>query len=97
MNHVNVSKKLLIKLADFKFFFVYQAGLAGAFAQFTLGVPRTGAQSALEDHLRRQGWEVGNIDYMGRDSFDNIWTKICETMATAPSSQSTRPRGIAKK
>jgi hypothetical protein len=58
-----------------------QSGLAGAFAQLTLGAPRTAEQSALDDHLRRQGWEVGNIDYMGRDSFDNIWSKICETLS----------------
>ncbi|XP_044257588.1 proline-rich extensin-like protein EPR1 isoform X2 [Tribolium madens] len=56
-------------------------GLAGAFAQLTLGAPRTAEQSALDDHLRRQGWEVGNIDYMGRDSFDNIWNKICQTLS----------------
>ncbi|XP_031329782.1 glycogenin-2-like isoform X3 [Photinus pyralis] len=60
------------------------AGLAGAFARLTLGAPRTAEQAMLEDQLRRQGWEVGNIDYMGRDSFDNIWTKICETLNTAP-------------
>ncbi|XP_015838868.1 proteoglycan 4 isoform X1 [Tribolium castaneum] len=58
-------------------------GLAGAFAQLTLGAPRTAEQSALDDHLRRQGWEVGNIDYMGRDSFDNIWNKICQTLSAA--------------
>ncbi|RZC40559.1 app1-like, partial [Asbolus verrucosus] len=33
------------------------SGLAGAFAQLTLGAPRTAEQSALDDHLRRQGWE----------------------------------------
>ncbi|KAK9758439.1 Glycosyl transferase family 8 [Popillia japonica] len=57
------------------------SGLAGAFAQFTLGVKRTAAQDAFENHLRRQAWEVGNIDYMGRDSFDNIWSKICQTLS----------------
>lgn len=61
---------------------VFQSGLAGAFARLTLGAPRTQEQNVLEDHLRRQGWEVGNIDYMGRDSFDNIWSKICETIST---------------
>ncbi|GJQ67512.1 hypothetical protein Trydic_g5144 [Trypoxylus dichotomus] len=59
-----------------------QSGLAGAFAQFTLGERRSPSQDALENHLRRQAWEVGNIDYMGRDSFDNIWTKICQTLST---------------
>nr|XP_023027803.1 flocculation protein FLO11-like isoform X2 [Leptinotarsa decemlineata] len=59
------------------------AGLAGAFAKLTLGTPRTPEQAALDDHLRRQGWEVGNIDYLGRDSFKNIWSKICETLSAA--------------
>lgn len=56
--------------------------MAGAFAQMTLGAPRSSAQSALEDHFRRQSWEVGNIDYRGRDSFANIWKKISETLST---------------
>ncbi|KAF5275357.1 hypothetical protein FQR65_LT04185 [Abscondita terminalis] len=60
------------------------AGLAGAFARLTIGAPRTPEQAMLEDQLRRQGWEVGNIDYMGRDSFDNIWSKICETLEAGP-------------
>lgn len=59
-------------------------GLAGAFAQFNLGTPRSQGQSDLEEHLRRQSWEVGNIDYMGRDAFDKIWSKISETIATPP-------------
>ncbi|KAF7287457.1 hypothetical protein GWI33_001425 [Rhynchophorus ferrugineus] len=63
------------------------AGLAGAFAQLTLGVPRTQEQEAFESLLRKQAWEVGNIDYLGRDSFENIWSKITETLnagASAP-------------
>ncbi|XP_057656127.1 proteoglycan 4-like isoform X4 [Diorhabda carinulata] len=67
------------------------AGLAGAFANLTLGKPRTPEQQALDDHLRRQGWEVGNIDYLGRDSFDNIWSKICETLSLAPEPAKTAP------
>lgn len=72
-------------------FKLFQAGLAGAFAQLTLGVPRSAEQNALEDHLRRQGWEVGNVDYLGRDSFENIWSKISETL-TAPQ----KPEGVIK-
>ncbi|XP_056646086.1 proteoglycan 4 isoform X3 [Diorhabda sublineata] len=72
------------------------AGLAGAFANLTLGKPRTPEQQALDDHLRRQGWEVGNIDYLGRDSFDNIWSKICETLSLAPEPEST-PTPIEEK
>ncbi|XP_014604134.1 PREDICTED: neurofilament heavy polypeptide isoform X3 [Polistes canadensis] len=59
------------------------AGLAGALAQMTLGEPRSAEQIALEEHMRKQSWEQGQIDYMGRDSFDNIWKKICETLSSA--------------
>jgi glycogenin glucosyltransferase len=41
---------------------------------------RTPEQLAQEDSVRRQNWEQGNIDYMGRDSFDNIWSKISQTI-----------------
>ncbi|PSN53165.1 hypothetical protein C0J52_18560, partial [Blattella germanica] len=64
-------------------------GLAGALAQLTLGVPRTAEQTAFEEHMRRQAWEQGNMDYMGRDSFDNIWRKITETLAEAPTKPAT--------
>ncbi|XP_014604133.1 PREDICTED: glycogenin-1 isoform X2 [Polistes canadensis] len=60
-----------------------EAGLAGALAQMTLGEPRSAEQIALEEHMRKQSWEQGQIDYMGRDSFDNIWKKICETLSSA--------------
>nr|CAD7201807.1 unnamed protein product [Timema douglasi] len=59
-----------------------QAGLAGAFAQMTLGVSRSSEQTALEEHMRKHAWEHGNADYMGVDSFDNIWKKICETLSS---------------
>ncbi|XP_043681896.1 mucin-5AC isoform X3 [Vespula pensylvanica] len=65
------------------------AGLAGALAQMTLGEPRSAEQIALEEHMRKQSWEQGQIDYMGRDSFDNIWKKICETLSLAPSQPKT--------
>uniref|UniRef100_A0A1B6DQD4 glycogenin glucosyltransferase n=1 Tax=Clastoptera arizonana TaxID=38151 RepID=A0A1B6DQD4_9HEMI len=55
-------------------------GLAGALATVTLGSPLSPEQTAFQEHLRRQCWEQGNIDYMGRDSFDNIWRKISETL-----------------
>ncbi|XP_039276547.1 glycogenin-1 isoform X5 [Nilaparvata lugens] len=61
------------------------AGLAGALATVKLGSPLSEEQHALQDHLRRQGWEEGHMDYMGRDSFDNIWAKICQTLSTGPS------------
>jgi len=56
------------------------AGLAGALAQLTLGAPRTEDQQKYEDSCRRFCWEHGNIDYLGKDSFDNIWKKIQQTL-----------------
>lgn len=60
-----------------------QAGIAGALAQLTLGAARSEQQVALEEQMRKQSWEQGHIDYMGQDSFDNIWKKICETLSQA--------------
>lgn len=57
-----------------------QSGLAGALAQLTLGAPRSAEQQAYEDSCRRNCWEHGNIDYLGKDSFDNIWKKITQTL-----------------
>ncbi|KOX71189.1 Glycogenin-1 [Melipona quadrifasciata] len=72
------------------------AGLAGALAQMTLGEPRSAQQIALEEHMRKQSWEQGQIDYMGRDSFDNIWKKICETLALAPPRLPSPPKETQK-
>ncbi|XP_036144811.1 titin isoform X1 [Monomorium pharaonis] len=69
-----------------------RAGIAGALAQITLGAARSAEQVALEEHMRKQSWEQGQIDYMGRDSFDNIWKKICETLSFAPQRQPTPPK-----
>lgn len=82
----------IIKLRGF--FLIPQAGLAGALAQMTLGEPRSAQQIALEEHMRKQSWEQGQIDYMGRDSFDNIWKKICETLALAPPRLPSPPKVI---
>lgn len=87
--HVNYSKWRTVNcIGFFLVCFFTQAGLAAAFSQLKLGEPRSPGQLALEDHLRRQGWEVGNIDYLGRDSFENIWKKICETIDPV-----TKPKG----
>uniref|UniRef100_A0A2M4BC57 glycogenin glucosyltransferase n=1 Tax=Anopheles marajoara TaxID=58244 RepID=A0A2M4BC57_9DIPT len=68
-------------------------GLAGALAQLHLGEAKSVEQEAYEEHMRRQCWETGNIDYMGRDSFDNIWRRIQQTLnagsATAASDAAT--------
>lgn len=61
----------------------FQGGLAGQFARVSLG-EKTAEQKALEDFLRRQSWEQGNMDYLGRDSFSNIWSKINETLGSTP-------------
>ncbi|XP_034943620.1 general transcriptional corepressor trfA isoform X1 [Chelonus insularis] len=60
------------------------AGIAGALSKLILGEPRSPEQMIYEDHVRKQSWEQGQIDYMGRDSFDNIWKKICTTLSTTP-------------
>ena len=41
-------------------------------------------QAALENQYRRYSWESGHIDYLGRDSFSNIWSKIQETIDEVP-------------
>ncbi|XP_058466012.1 mucin-2 isoform X7 [Malaya genurostris] len=60
------------------------SGLAGALSQLHLGEPKSVEQEAYEEHMRRQCWEQGNIDYMGRDSFENIWRRIQQTMNELP-------------
>ena len=44
----------------------------------------TGAEalpSAAQTQQRREAWERGDIDYKGKDSFDNILQKMKETMS----------------
>ncbi|XP_067631957.1 glycogenin-1 isoform X4 [Eurosta solidaginis] len=66
------------------------AGLAGALSQLRLGEQRTPEQEAYEQHMRRQCWEAGQIDYTGKDSFDNIWKKITETLESKPSASAPK-------
>ncbi|XP_065084569.1 protein piccolo isoform X5 [Ochlerotatus camptorhynchus] len=61
------------------------SGLAGALAHLHLGEPKSVEQETYEEHMRRQCWESGNIDYMGRDSFENIWRRIKQTVSAGPS------------
>jgi len=72
------------------------AGIAGALAKITLGEARSPEQVAFEEHMRKQSWEQGQIDYMGRDSFDNIWKKISETLAVSQPRQPSPPKTVAK-
>ncbi|KAJ1520645.1 hypothetical protein ONE63_003751 [Megalurothrips usitatus] len=67
------------------------AGLAGALANLTLGAPRSAEQTALEDQWRRQSWEQGHIDYMGRDSFDNIWSRVLKSPQPSPEALKVEP------
>lgn len=64
-------------------YIISQGGLAGQFARVSLG-EKSADQKALEDFLRRQSWEQGNMDYLGKDSFSNIWAKINETLGKTP-------------
>lgn len=58
----------------------FQVGLAGALSQLRIGEQRSPEQEDYENQMRRQCWESGQIDYSGRDSFDNIWKKISQTL-----------------
>ncbi|XP_021200487.3 uncharacterized protein LOC110383870 isoform X2 [Helicoverpa armigera] len=61
-----------------------QSGVAGNLARVLPG--GAGNREALDELSRRQGWEAGNIDYMGADSFANIWAKISQTLSKPRSS-----------
>ncbi|XP_047041463.1 glycogenin-1 isoform X3 [Helicoverpa zea] len=60
------------------------SGVAGNLARVLPG--GAGNREALDELSRRQGWEAGNIDYMGADSFANIWAKISQTLSKPRSS-----------
>nr|XP_034836540.1 uncharacterized protein LOC117992918 isoform X2 [Maniola hyperantus] len=66
-----------------------QTGVAGNLARVVPGEPLQ--QEAVDELTRRQGWETGNIDYMGADSFDNILAKISQTLSQPPSSEQPEP------
>ncbi|XP_075969540.1 uncharacterized protein LOC142972359 isoform X2 [Anticarsia gemmatalis] len=72
-----------------------QSGVAGNLARVLPG--GAGQREALDELTRRQGWEAGNIDYMGADSFDNIWAKISQTLSKPRSSppKQSPPKEIA--
>ncbi|XP_075969584.1 uncharacterized protein LOC142972359 isoform X6 [Anticarsia gemmatalis] len=71
------------------------SGVAGNLARVLPG--GAGQREALDELTRRQGWEAGNIDYMGADSFDNIWAKISQTLSKPRSSppKQSPPKEIA--
>jgi len=59
------------------------SGLAGVYAAMSFEGAKTTEQLENEGRLRKHAWEQGNIDYLGKDSFDNILKKIQQTMAQA--------------
>ncbi|XP_065344381.1 glycogenin-1 isoform X5 [Cloeon dipterum] len=63
------------------------AGLASAFSQMKLGEPSPAATMELQEHLRRSAWEQGSMDFMGADAFENIWSKIMDTVNKGPSNK----------
>jgi len=58
------------------------AGIAGSLARLTIsGTSAAGAAAPAPDPLAHKNeWERGEIDYMGRDSFDNIQKKLDESI-----------------
>ncbi|KPJ09387.1 Glycogenin-1 [Papilio machaon] len=66
------------------------SGVAGNLARVSPGDVGT-QREALDELTRRQGWEAGNIDYMGADSFANIWAKISQTLSQPPASAPKEP------
>ncbi|XP_061505994.1 uncharacterized protein LOC1269519 isoform X2 [Anopheles gambiae] len=72
------------------------SGIAGALAQLHLGEAKSKEQEAYEEHMRRQCWETGNIDYMGRDSFDNIWKRIQQTINTGSCMEESSEASVAQ-
>lgn len=58
---------------------------------------RTQEQDAYEHLMRRQLWETGNIDYCGKDSFDNIMKRITQTLEEKPTKTEEAEEEPAKK
>ena len=57
---------------------VRQSELVSGFSQLSVSPATT--PSGPEDHERRAAWERGQMDYMGSDSFDNILSKMQQTL-----------------
>ncbi|KAL5288812.1 GYG1.2 family protein [Megaselia abdita] len=71
-----------------------EVGLAGALSSLKLGErDRTPEQEAYEHLMRRQLWETGNIDYCGKDSFDNIMKRITKTLEEKPTKPEVEGEG----
>ncbi|XP_061506012.1 mucin-5AC isoform X15 [Anopheles gambiae] len=84
------------KFWDYSIEYKAESGIAGALAQLHLGEAKSKEQEAYEEHMRRQCWETGNIDYMGRDSFDNIWKRIQQTINTGSCMEESSEASVAQ-
>lgn len=58
-----------------------QKGIAAIYAKMSLDGGKSEDQIEYEDHMRKLAWEQGHMDYMGKDSFDNIMKRIQVSMA----------------
>jgi hypothetical protein len=47
----------------------------------TLEGSKSEQQIEMEEQMRKHAWESGHIDYLGKDSFDNIMKKIHASMS----------------
>lgn len=70
--------------------------MAGALAALRLGEARSVEQEAYENSCRRVCWEQGNIDYLGKDSFDNIWKQITQTLESKNGSSTSNDERRAR-
>lgn len=57
-----------------------------------MGAPRSAEQSEYEESMRRQAWEAGHIDYLGKDSFENIWKRISQSLGLTNTDPPKRDR-----
>ncbi|XP_066907221.1 glycogenin-2 [Halyomorpha halys] len=79
---------------------IFREDVAGRLSQDMAGVPGVLARGEPDD-WRREAWEAGDVDYLGRDSFDNIWKRICECVGitaqtlSAPAAPAATSAGIA--
>ncbi|XP_058790167.1 glycogenin-1 isoform X2 [Phymastichus coffea] len=62
-------------------------GLAGTLSKLNITGCLMNQQIAIEDQMRKQNWEQGEIDFMGQDSFDNILKKINDTLYSVSQKQ----------
>jgi len=72
----------------------FQAGLAAVFAKMSLEGEKSSQLIEAEEQMRKHAWESGHIDYLGKDSFDNILKKLQASMAQSATTPTDAPPGI---